>query len=107
MLSFARQLSIGLAGTFNGRSRLHGALPQSTTPTLRGPPAARLQQLRYNTGIVDREPGLQAGKLAWGTALRQQCRRGLIDGMEKHLGARVWALPAATKGVLQLTIDNY
>lgn len=26
-------------------------------------------------------------------ALRQQCRRGLIDGMEKHLGARVWALP--------------
>jgi hypothetical protein len=27
-------------------------------------------------------------------ALRQQCRRGLIDGAEKHLGARVWALPA-------------
>jgi hypothetical protein len=26
-------------------------------------------------------------------ALRQQCRRGLIDGTEKHLGARVWALP--------------
>jgi hypothetical protein len=26
-------------------------------------------------------------------ALRQQCRRGLIDGMEKHFGARVWALP--------------
>ena len=25
-------------------------------------------------------------------ALRQQCRRGLIDGTEKHLGARVWAL---------------
>ncbi len=29
-------------------------------------------------------------------ALRQQCRRGLIDGMEKHLGARVWALPKST-----------
>jgi hypothetical protein len=28
-------------------------------------------------------------------ALRQQCRRGLIDGTEKHRGARVWALPAA------------
>jgi len=27
-------------------------------------------------------------------ALRQQCRRGLIDGMKKHLDARVWALPA-------------
>jgi hypothetical protein len=27
-------------------------------------------------------------------ALRQQCRRGLIDGTEKHLGARVWALPS-------------
>ena len=27
-------------------------------------------------------------------ALRQQCRRGLIDGTEKLLGARVWALPA-------------
>jgi hypothetical protein len=27
-------------------------------------------------------------------ALRQQCRRGLIDRTEKHLGARVWALPA-------------
>ena len=26
-------------------------------------------------------------------ALRQQCRRGLIDGTDKHLGARVWALP--------------
>ena len=26
-------------------------------------------------------------------ALRQQCRRGLIDGTEKHLGARVWAMP--------------
>jgi hypothetical protein len=26
-------------------------------------------------------------------ALRQQCRRGLIDGAEKHLGARVWNLP--------------
>jgi hypothetical protein len=26
-------------------------------------------------------------------ALRQQCRRGLIDGTEKHCGARVWALP--------------
>ena len=26
-------------------------------------------------------------------ALRQQCRRGLIDGTEKHLGARVWRLP--------------
>jgi hypothetical protein len=26
-------------------------------------------------------------------ALRQQSRRGLIDGTEKHLGARVWALP--------------
>jgi hypothetical protein len=27
-------------------------------------------------------------------ALRQQCRRGLIDGTEKHLGARrIWALP--------------
>jgi peptide deformylase len=26
-------------------------------------------------------------------ALRHQCRRGLIDGTEKHLGARVWALP--------------
>jgi hypothetical protein len=23
-------------------------------------------------------------------ALRQQCRRGLIDGAEKYLGARVW-----------------
>jgi hypothetical protein len=28
-------------------------------------------------------------------ALRQQCRRGLIDGNEKHSGARVWALPNA------------
>jgi hypothetical protein len=28
-------------------------------------------------------------------ALRQQCRRGLVDGTEKYLGARVWALPAA------------
>jgi hypothetical protein len=26
-------------------------------------------------------------------ALRQQCRRGLIDGTEKHLGARIWTLP--------------
>ena len=26
-------------------------------------------------------------------ALRQQCRRGLIDGTEEHFGARVWALP--------------
>ena len=27
-------------------------------------------------------------------ALRQQCRRGIIDGTEKHLGARVWRLPS-------------
>jgi hypothetical protein len=27
-------------------------------------------------------------------ALRQQCRRGLIDGTEKQFGARVWALPS-------------
>src|ERR1700730_10656442 len=26
-------------------------------------------------------------------AFPQQCRRGLIDGTEKHLGARVWRLP--------------
>jgi hypothetical protein len=26
-------------------------------------------------------------------ALRQQCRRGLIDRREKYLGARVWTLP--------------
>jgi hypothetical protein len=31
-------------------------------------------------------------------ALRQQCRRGLIDGTDKHLGARVWALPRTDYG---------
>lgn len=32
-------------------------------------------------------------------ALRQQCRRGLIDGTEKHLGARVWAAREPPKNV--------
>jgi hypothetical protein len=37
-------------------------------------------------------------------ALRQQCRRGLIDGNEKHLGARVWVLPNAI--LSKLIVDN-
>jgi hypothetical protein len=35
-------------------------------------------------------------------ALRQQCRRGLLDVAEKHLGARVWALPNADRCQRQL-----
>jgi hypothetical protein len=36
-------------------------------------------------------------------ALRQQCRRGLIDGTEKHSGTRVWALPTTENWI----IDSY